>query len=146
MKTVRVYIETTITGPSVRDGKYAAALVFTKQNGEVKDLFVQGEEAETTYNRSVLLAMIRAFQRFREPCHIVFYTENSYIKNMIQADNPEKWRRAEWKKADGKGIQNQELWQLFLEEKEKHEVEVVWEKDSEYKQTLQAILRGKEEI
>lgn len=146
MKTVRVYIETTIIGPSVRDGKYAAALVFTKQNGEVKDLFVQGEEAETTYNRSVLLAMIRAFQRFREPCHIVFYTENSYIKNMIQADNPEKWRRAEWKKADGKGIQNQELWQLFLEEKEKHEVEVVWEKDSEYKQTLQAILRGKEEI
>ena len=146
MKTVRVYIETTITGPSVRDGEYAAALVFTKQNGEVKDLFVQGKEAETTYNRSVLLAMIRAFQRFREPCHIVFYTENSYIKNMIQADNPEKWRRAEWKKADGKGIQNQELWQLFLEEKEKHEVEVVWEKDSEYKQTLQAILRGKEEI
>ena len=59
MKTVRVYIETTIHGPSVRDGKYAAALVFTKQNGEVKNLFVQGEEAETTYNRSVLLAMIR---------------------------------------------------------------------------------------
>ena len=74
MKTVRVYIETTIHGPSVRDGKYAAALVFTKQNGEVKDRFVQGEEAETTYNRSVLLAMIRAFQRFREPCHIIFYT------------------------------------------------------------------------
>ena len=146
MKTVRVYIETTIHGPSVRDGKYAAALVFTKQNGEVKNLFVQGEEAETTYNRSVLLAMIRAFQRFRESCHIIFYTENTYIKNMIQANNPEKWRRAEWKRSAGKEVQNSELWQLFLQEKGKHKVEVVWEKDSEYKQTLQAILRGEEEI
>ena len=33
MKTVKVYIETTITGPFVRDGKYGAALVFIKQNG-----------------------------------------------------------------------------------------------------------------
>lgn len=74
MKTVKVYIETTVTGPFVRDGKYGAALVFTKQNGEVKDLFVQGEETETTHNRSVLLAMIRAFQRFTEPCHIISYS------------------------------------------------------------------------
>lgn len=47
MKTVKVYIETTVTGPFVRDGKYGAALVFIKQNGEVKDLFIQGEETET---------------------------------------------------------------------------------------------------
>lgn len=67
MKTVKVYIETTITGLFVRDGKYGAALVFIKQNGEVKDLFVQGEETEATHNRSVLLAMIRAMQRFTEP-------------------------------------------------------------------------------
>ncbi len=44
MKTVKVYIETTVIEPCVRDGKYGAALVFTKQNGEVKELFVQGEE------------------------------------------------------------------------------------------------------
>ena len=106
MKTVKVYIETTITGPFVRDGKYGAALVFIKQNGEVKDLFVQGEETETTHNRSVLLAMIRAMQRFTEPCHIIFYTRNTFIRDMVQADNPEKWRRAEWRKSDGKDIQN----------------------------------------
>ena len=68
MKTVKVYIETTVTGPFVRDGKYGAALVFIKQNGEAKDLFVQGEETETTHNRSVLLAMIRAMP---EPVEIV---------------------------------------------------------------------------
>ena len=48
-------------------------------------------------------------------CRVVFYTRNTYIKNMILADNPEKWRRAEWKKSDGKGIQNQDLWKMFLE-------------------------------
>lgn len=144
MKTVKVYTETTVTGPCVRDGKYGAALVFTKQNGEVKELFVQGEETETTYNRSVLLAMIRAFQRFREPCHIIFYTRNTFIRDMVQADNPEKWRRAEWKKSDGKGIQNQDLWKMFLEESKEHEIEIVYEKDSEYKETLQAYLQGEE--
>ena len=144
MKTVKVYIETTVTGPLVRDGKYGAALVFTKQNGEVKDLFVQGEETETTHNRSVLLAMIRAFQRFREPCHIIFYTRNTFIRDMVQADNPEKWRRAEWRKSDGKDIQNKELWQLFLEESKEHEIEIVYENNSEYKRTLEAYLQGEE--
>ena len=41
MKTVKVYIETTITGPFVRDGKYGAALVFIKQNGEVETCRVE---------------------------------------------------------------------------------------------------------
>lgn len=107
MKTVKVYIETTITGPSKpKYGKYAAALAFTRKNGKTEDRFLQGSEQETTYNRSVLLAMVRAMQRFTEPCHIIFYTRNTFIPNMIRADNPEKWRRAEWRKSDGKDIQN----------------------------------------
>lgn len=76
MKTVKVYIETTITGPFVRDGKYGAALVFIKQNGEVKDLFVQGEETETTHNRSVLLAMIRAMQSGESRMEKTYRTRN----------------------------------------------------------------------
>lgn len=144
MKEVKVYIETTIKGPAVKTGKYAAALVFTKQNGAVKDLIVQGEEEETTFNRSVLLAMIRALKRFTEPCHIIFYTANTYIKNMVECGNPEKWRRAEWRKAAGKEVQNKELWQLFLEEKEKHEVEIKFSKYSAYKETLQELLNREE--
>lgn len=120
MKTVKVYIETTITGPSKpKYGKYAAALAFTRKNGKTEDRFLQGSEQETTYNRSVLLAM-------------------------VQADNPEKWRRAEWRKSDGKDIQNKELWQLFLEESEEHEIEIVYENNSEYKRALEAYLQGEE--
>lgn len=105
MKTVKIYIETTITGPAApKRGGYAAALTFTRRNGDIEDRFLKGEEEGTTYNRSVLLAMIYALQKLKEPCRVVFYTRNTYIKNMILADNPEKWRRAEWKKSDGKGM------------------------------------------
>lgn len=80
MKTVKVYIETTITGPSKpKYGKYAAALAFTRKNGKTEDRFLQGSEQETTYNRSVLLAMVRAMQRFKESCHIIFYTGNAEL-------------------------------------------------------------------
>ena len=145
MKTVKVYIETTITGPSKpKYGKYAAALTFTRRNGDIEDRFLKGEEEGTTYNRSVLLAMIYALQKLKEPCRVVFYTRNTFIRDMVQADNPEKWRRAEWRKSDGKDIQNKELWQLFLEESKEHEIEIVYENNSEYKRTLEAYLQGEE--
>ena len=33
---------------------------------------------------------------------------------------------------------------MFLEESKEHEIEIVYEKDSEYKETLRAYLQGKE--
>ena len=57
MKTVKIYIETSFAGPVVKDGKYAAALVFTK-GGQDFTRTVHGEENETTYNRCTLMAII----------------------------------------------------------------------------------------
>lgn len=83
MKTVKIYIETTITGPAApKRGGYAAALTFTRRNGDIEDRFLKGEEEGTTYNRSVLLAMIYALQKLKEPCRVVFYTRNTYIKTL----------------------------------------------------------------
>lgn len=144
MKTVEIYIETSIKAPAVRDGKYAAALVFTKANGESAVRFVSGEEGETTFNRCTLLAAIRALQRLNQPCHVIIYTDCAYVKNMVEQGNPEKWRRAEWKKAAGGMVQNRELWQLFLEEKEKHKVEFRFCKDNDYKETLRAVMEEEE--
>ena len=45
MKTVNIYIETTIKAPTVKDGKYASALVFTKANGENAYRIVSGKSA-----------------------------------------------------------------------------------------------------
>ena len=142
MKTVKIYIETSFRTPVSKRGKYAAALVFAKA-GQDFTRIVSGEECETTYNRCVLLAMIRAMQRLNQPCRLEIYTRNTYIKNMIEQENPEKWRRSEWKRAAGGEVQNRELWKLFLDEAEKYEIEMKLKGD-EYTETLQAVMDREE--
>lgn len=144
MKTVKIYIETSFAGPAVKDGKYAAALVFTKAGGDSATRILTGEEEKSTFNRLTLLAMVEALGRMKEKCHIIMYTENTYVKNMIEQDNPERWRRAEWKKAAGTTVQNKELWELFLEQADKQDIEVRFSKHSEYKETLRAIMNEEE--
>ena len=143
METVKIYIETSFKGPVVKDGKYAAALVITK-GGRNFTRIVKGEEAETTFNRCTLLAAIMALQKMKRKCHVIIYTGNTYVKNMIEQGNPEKWRRAEWKKAAGSEVQNKELWSLFLEEKEKQELEVRFSQFNDYSGTLQAVMNEEE--
>ena len=144
MKTVKIYIETSFAGPVVKDGKYAAALVFTKAGGDSATRILTGEEEKSTFNRLTLLAMAEALGRMKEKCHIIMYTGNTYVKNMIEQDNPERWRRAEWKKAAGTTVQNKELWELFLEQADKQDIEVRFSKHSEYKETLKAIMNEEE--
>lgn len=142
MKTVKIYIETSFRTPVSKQGKYAAALVFTKA-GQDFDRKIYGEEYETTYNRCVLLAMIRAMKRLNQPCHLEIYTHNKYINNMIEQGNPEKWRRSEWRRAAGGEVQNRELWKLFLDEAEKHEIEMHLKGD-EYTKDLQEVMDREE--
>lgn len=123
MKTVNIYIETTIKSPIVKDGKYASALVFTRSNGEEAYRVMSGEECESTYNRLTLIAIIKSLQKLKEQCHVVIHTDSAYIKNISEQGAPEKWRRSEWKKATGAEVQNKELWKMYLEEAEKHETE-----------------------
>lgn len=82
MKTVKIYIETSFRTPVSKQGKYAAALVFTK-GGQDFTRTVSGE------------------------------------------------------------VQNRELWKLFLDEAEKHEIEMRLKGD-EYIETLQAAMDGEE--
>ena len=144
MKTVKIYIETSFAGPVVKDGKYAAALVFARAGEAPAIRFLTGEEEKSTFNRLTLLAMSEALGRMKEKCNIIMYTENAYVKNMIEQDNPERWRRAEWKKAAGTTVQNKELWELFLEQADKQEIEVRLSKHNEYKETLRAIMNEEE--
>lgn len=143
MKTVRIYIETSFKGPVVKDGKYAAILVFTGTHGD-SIRTISGEEKETTFNRCTLQAAIRAMERLNQPCHLIFYSENLYIKGMIEQGNPEKWRRAEWKKAAGTRVQNKDLWELFLEGAKEHEIEFRYSKYNDYKEILKAVMNGEE--
>lgn len=47
MKTVKIYIETTITGPAApKRGGYAAALTFTRRNGDSSMILTWQMETE----------------------------------------------------------------------------------------------------
>lgn len=144
MKEVKIYIETTIKGALVRDGKYAAVLVCTGAGGKLHERFLEGKEEDSTANRLTLLAIIYAMRRLNQRCRVIIYTDNTYIKNMVESENPEKWRREEWKRAAGRDVKNKELWVLFLEEKEKHKVEIRFSRHDEYMEKLRAVLDAKE--
>lgn len=143
MKTVRIYIETSFQFPTVRDGKYASVLVFTGTDGN-HELIVTGCEKSTTYNRLTLLGAVVALRRLNQRCHVIMTMDNHYVTNMITQGNPEKWRRSEWKRAAGAQVQNKDLWEMFLTEKDKHEVTVEYSSCSEYSGKLQAVIHGEE--
>lgn len=143
MKTVRIYIETSFQRSAVRDGKYASALVFTGADGD-HELIVYGTECGTTYNRLTLLGASAALKRLNQKCHVIITMDNNYVANMIAQENPEKWRRSEWKKAAGTPVQNKDLWEMFLAEKDKHELTIEYSSCSEYTGKLQAVIHGGE--
>ena len=143
MKTVRIYIETSFQRPTVRDGKYASALVFTGADGD-HELIVSGTECGTTYNRLTLLGAVAAMRRLNQRCRVIMTMDNYYVTNMIIQENPEKWRRSEWKKAAGTQVQNKDLWEMFLAEKDKHDLVVEYSSCSEYTAKLQAVIHGEE--
>lgn len=143
MKTVRIYIETSFQFPTVRDGKYASVLVFTGTDGN-HELIVTGCEKSTTYNRLTLLGAVAALRRLNQRCHVIMTMDNYYVTNMMMQGNPEKWRRSEWKRSAGKQVQNKDLWEMFLAEKDKHELKVEYSSCSEYSGKLQAVIHGEE--
>ncbi|QDW74385.1 hypothetical protein FND36_10290 [Lachnospiraceae bacterium KGMB03038] len=114
MKEVKIYIETSLAGPCVKDGWYAAVLECQTEKGPATKGFV-GMEEKTTYNRSTLLAMVEALKKLK-PCRVLIYTNCAFVINTFENGRLEDWRRAEWHKASGEEVKNKELWKQFLEE------------------------------
>lgn len=117
MKEVKIYIETSLAGPCVKDGWYAAVLECQTAKGPATKGFV-GMEEKTTYNRSTLLAVVKALQKLK-PCQVLIYTNCAFIINTFENGRLEDWRRSEWHKASGEEVKNKELWQQFLEEEKR---------------------------
>lgn len=113
-KEVRIFIETTLAGPCVKDGWYAVMLEYQTKKGPATWWFT-GMEEKTTYYRSVLLAAILALRKLK-PCRATIYTRCSYIVGIYGRDTLEGWSRAEWKKPTGEDVKNKDLWQQFLDE------------------------------
>ncbi len=141
MKTVKVFVKTSLQGPCIMDGRYAAVVEYISSKGAVTRE-VSGGEKGTTYNRSVLLAIIKALNLLNVACDVVVYTDCIFVKNMAERGNLEKWRRSEWKKAGGGEVKNRDLWQQFTELADRHKITFRFSKHNDYNQKLKELLEN----
>lgn len=97
-----------------------------RYNGVEKEL--SGGEAETTNNRMELSAVIFGLKALKQKCHVKIITDSQYVSNGITKGWAKSWRANGWRKSDKKPALNADLWEMLLDELEKHEYELVWVK------------------
>lgn len=99
-------------------GGWAALLQY---NGKEKEL--TGADPATTNNRMEMLAVVRAFQELKKPCHIRLHSDSALIINAMTLGWIDNWQSKGWRKADKKPVENRELWEEMLKAMQPHKVE-----------------------
>ena len=90
-----------------------------------RELF--GGAAQTTNNRMELTAVIEALGALKGPCHVVVYTDSSYVQKGI-SEWIHAWKVRGWKTADKKPVKNDDLWRVLDVAAARHEIEWRWVK------------------
>ncbi len=92
-----------------------------------KEKTLCGAEAHTTNNRMELMAAIRGLAELKQPCHVILTTDSQYVRKGI-TEWLKSWIKRGWKTADKKPVKNVDLWQMLVQEAERHEVKWHWVK------------------
>lgn len=107
MYEVNIYLESSIKGPGTREGWYGAVNEFVDKNQKIHTKESYSWEHETTYNRSILRALIAALKRMNASCYLNIYTDCRFVKSSIES-NLERWKANDFVNAKGESIKNQE--------------------------------------
>ena len=138
-KTVTLYTDGACSGnPGL--GGYAGVLLY----GEHK-LEYSGSEAQTTNNRMEVMAVIVGLKRLKYPCKVDVYSDSAYTVNAFNEGWIYAWKKGGWKKADGKAVQNVDLWEELYELTKTHEVvfhKVAGHADNELNNRCDELARG----
>lgn len=86
---------------------------------------LHGGEPEATNNRMEILAVIRALQALKRPCHVIVHTDSQYVQKGM-SEWLEGWKRRGWRTADKKPVKNADLWQQLDQLVEQHTVDWRW--------------------
>lgn len=108
--------------PNPGAGGWGALLIYGEHQKELS-----GGERNTTNNRMELTAACEALEALTKPCVVDFYTDSEYVKKGI-SEWIKGWVKKNWRKADGKPVLNQDLWQRLHEATQKHEIHWHWVK------------------
>ena len=119
LKTVEVWTDGACSG-NPGPGGWAAVLKFGPHAKEIS-----GSMPHTTNNRMEVFAVISALGALKERCHVRVHSDSTYVVNAFQQGWLANWQRKGWKTADGKPVENQDLWRLMANVDKKHQVEFI---------------------
>ena len=140
MKQVDLYTDGACSG-NPGAGGYGAILIYKGIEKEIS-----GAEPITTNNKMEIYAVIAGLNCLnKEPCSVTVYSDSAYTVNAFNEGWIYSWIKNGWKKADGKEVQNAELWKELYALTKKHEVKFVKVKghaDNEYNNRCDALARA----
>ncbi len=109
-------------------GGYGAILIYVDPaGGEHKKELSQGFR-KTTNNRMELLAPIVALESLKVPCQVEVHSDSQYVVNAVEKHWIEGWQRKGWKNSQKQPVKNRDLWERFIEARDRHDVSFVWVK------------------
>ena len=76
MKALNIYIQTSLTGPCIKDGCWAAAIEYQTRKGPGSQRNNVGRRKRTTYYRLVLLGIVESLKTLNTamPCDLIYRT------------------------------------------------------------------------
>lgn len=120
MKTVSLYTDGACSG-NPGPGGWAAILIYKDVKKEIS-----GGDPETTNNRMEVTAAIKGLEALNQPCKVNIYTDSAYLFNAFEKGWLFNWSKNNWKKADKKPVENQDLWEKLLSVSRSHYIK--WNK------------------
>ncbi len=91
------------------------------------ELELYGGEADTTNNRTELMAAIRALETLSRPSAVDLHTDSSYVRNGIMSWVA-KWKANGWRTAAKAPVKNEDLWRRLDAAAAGHDVTWHWVK------------------
>lgn len=133
IKTVNLYIDTSVRGPQRKKGAYGFILETITAEGPATLSKITKLE-ETTEHQSLCLAIREALQRIKKPCQVVVHTQSEYIVAAIKFWL-QTWKYSDWLNAKGKEVADADSWQEIASRYE-IELDAVIDITHQYKEWL----------
>jgi len=106
--------------PNPGPGGWGAVLIAGLRTREIS-----GADPDTTNNRMEITAAISALRLLKQPCDVTVFTDSQYLRKGI-TQWMDGWLANGWKKANGRPVENADLWRELLQAAEPHRVTWEW--------------------
>lgn len=116
LKQVQLFTDGACSG-NPGPGGWAAILRYGAHEKEMS-----GSMPRTTNNRMEVFAVISGLGALKTRCRVEVYSDSTYVVNAFEQHWLDNWQKRGWKTADGKPVENQDLWKLLLLVVRKHDV------------------------